>query len=584
VTATPPNDHEPDGISRRDLLRLGAATAATTALVGVARSTTAAAAGADIEELTVAQIQAAMASGELSATSLVEEYLARIDQIDVRGGLKSIIELNPDAAAIAKSLDGERKAGHVRGPLHGVPILLKDNIDTGDRMQTTAGSRALVGRPPAEDATLVKGLRAAGAVILGKTNMSEWANFRSTTSTSGWSGRGHLCHNPYALDRNPSGSSSGSGAAVSANLTAVSLGSETDGSIVSPAGVDGVVGLKPTVGLVSRYGVIPISKTQDTVGPHTRTVADAAAVLNAIVSRVADPRDPATNTGRNLIPADYTAFLRSNLSGRRIGVARKGVTGYSNFTDAVFEDAILAMRNAGATIVAADIPTIDEINSSLDELIVLIWDFKEDLNAYLGHRTAVAAGNHPTMASIIAFNKADEIELKYFGQEWFEMAESRTMFGTQLTLQMYRDAVANGKRRGGTQGIDAVVAAHNLDAIVAPTGHPAWTTDLINADHFLGASSGIAAIAGYPIINVPMGNVFGLPVGISFMGPAFSEPKLIAAASGFEAATKARILPQFLQTLPLEQAVAPRRVRTDSSTGGANTGGDNQSSRHLRHL
>ena len=559
--STPGDGHDPDGISRRDLLRLGAATAATTALVGVARSTTAAAASSDIEELTVAQIQAAMGKGGFSAQSLVERYLARIDQIDVRGGLKSIIELNPDAQAIAKQMDAERKAGRVRGPLHGVPILLKDNIDTHDRMQTTAGSRALVGTPPPQDATLVKGLRAAGAVILGKTNMSEWANFRSTHSTSGWSGRGHQCHNPYALDRNASGSSSGSGAAVSANLTAVSLGSETDGSIVSPANNNGVIGLKPTVGLVSRGGVIPISHSQDTVGPHTRTVADAAAVLNAIVARTADPRDPATSVGRDRIPADYSAFVTSSLRGKRIGIARDGVTGYSTQTDAIYEDAIQAMRDAGAVVLdPVDVPTIGEINSSPDEFIVLIWEFKDDLNAYLATRTGtLAVGSNKTLAGLIAFNEADEIELKYFGQEIFLLAEARDFFGTPITPAMYAAALANGKARGGANGIDKVFADNNLDALVAPTGHPAWTTDLINGDHFLGASSSIAAIAGYPIINVPMGNSFGLPVGISFMGPAFSEPKLIAAASGFEAATKARILPQFVQTLPLEQAVPPRR-------------------------
>jgi amidase len=557
-----PND---DGISRRDLLRLGAATAATTALVGVARSTTAVAASSDLEELTIAQIQAGMGRGGFSAQTLVERYQARIEQIDVRGGLRSIIELNPDASAIAKSLDAERSAGRVRGPLHGVPILLKDNIDTHDRMQTTAGSRALVGTPPAQDATLVKGLRAAGAVILGKTNMSEWANFRSIHSTSGWCGRGHQCHNPYALDRNASGSSSGSGAAASANLTAVSLGSETDGSIVSPANVDGVVGLKPTVGLVSRGGVIPISHSQDTVGPHTRTVADAAAVLNAIVTRIADPRDPATSVGRNRIPADYSAFVSSTgLRGKRIGVAREGVTGYSTQTDAIYEDAIQAMRNAGAVVLdPIDIPTIGEINSSPDEFIVLIWEFKDDLNAYLATRTGtLAVGSNKTLAGLIAFNEADEIELKYFGQEIFLLAEARDFFGTPITPTMYAAALANGRARGGANGIDKVFADNNLDALVAPTGHPAWTTDLINGDHFLGASSSAAAIAGYPIVNVPMGNSFGLPVGISFMGPAFSEPMLIGVASGFEAATKARIVPQFLQTLPLEQAVPPRRGKS----------------------
>jgi amidase len=541
------------------------------ALVGVARSIPAAAAGSDIEEITVARIQAAMASGELSARSLVEKYLERIEAIDRNGPhLNSVIETNPDAEAIARQLDAERRAGHVRGPLHGVPVLLKDNIDTHDRMQTTAGSLALVGRPASSDATVAAKLRAAGAVIMGKTNLSEWANFRSLHSSSGWCGRGHQCNNPYAIDRNPCGSSSGSGAAPSANLTAVSIGTETDGSIVCPANANGVVGLKPTVGLVSRAGVIPISHSQDTIGPHTRTVADAAAVLDAIASRTPDSRDAATNHGRTL-PASYSSFVTANgLRGKRIAVAREGVTGYSEEVDAAYEDAIAAIRAAGATVFdPADIPTIGEINSSLDEFIVLVFEFKDDLNKYLATRSGIALdreGFARTLGGLIAYNdRHADTELKFFEQEIFHFAEDRNLFGIDLTEALYLEALANDIRRGGADGIDALLRSMTprLDAIVAPTGAPAWTTDLINGDHFLGASSSAAAIAGYPIINVPMGNVFGLPMGISFMGTAFSEGTLIACAAGFEAQAKARRVPKLLATLPLEGGAPRRRRRKD---------------------
>lgn len=441
-----------------------------------------------------------------------------------------------------------------RQPGDGIPILLKDNIDTADQMMTTAGSLALVGDPPAQDATVAAKLREAGAVLLGKTNMSERANFRSFHSSSGWSGRGGQTRNPYALDRNPCGSSSGSGAAVAANLCAASLGTETDGSIVCPATINGVVGIKPTVGLTSRAGVVPISHSQDTIGPHARTVADAAAVLGALVG--VDPRDPATQASEGKFHTDYTQFLDPNgLSGARIGVARSGgFFGYSEETDAVIEAAIQAMRDAGAVIIdPANIPTADQLASDLAEIIVLVYEFKRDLNAYLATRAGVPI---QTLADAIAFNLAHaDVELKYFLQEWFDLAEAEA-----FSEQEYLEALARGRSLAREQGIDAVMDQFALDALVAPTGSPAWPIDLINGDHFLGASSSPAAVAGYPIINVPAGDAFGLPIGISFMGRAFSEPTLIKVASGFEHVTRARRPPEFLTTLPLD-GTGPQTAR-----------------------
>ncbi len=557
----------PEDLSRRTFLRLGALAGASAPLAGMlggapeASATPSAtpdaprpmsAAAVALEEATIADLQAAMTRGGLTSLALVNMYLERIQSIDVNGpSLNSILEVNPEARRIARQLDRERRDGHVRGPLHGIPVLLKGNIDTADRMTSTAGSLALVGDAPSQDATVAARLRAAGAVILGKTNLSEWANFRGVNSTSGWSGQGGQTRNPYVLDRNPCGSSSGSGASVAANLCAAGLGTETDGSIVCPASLNGVVGIKPTVGLTSRAGVVPISHTQDTVGPHARTVADAAAVLSALVG--VDPRDPQTAASAGHFSTDYTQFLDSDgLRGARIGVMRGGgVTGYSRETDRLYEEAIAAMAAAGAVIVdPAELPTIDELVADPSEFIVLVYEFKRDLNAYLTTRTGVPIH---TLADAIAFNNAHaQQELKWFGQELFELAES-----DPFTEEEYLAALETGHRLAGTDGIDAILAEESLDALVAPTGSPAWPTDLVNGDHFLGASSGPAAVAGYPIINVPMGLAFGLPVGISFMAGAFSEPTLIKLASGFEAATRARRRPTYLPTLPLPEGINP---------------------------
>ncbi len=535
---------------RKKFLGSAAAAAATPTLISLARAGAARAAGPapELEEATIAQLQAALTSGGTTALALVQKYQARIKVLDK--GVHSILELNPDAEPIARDLDAERKSGHVRGPLHGIPILLKGNIDTGDLMQTSAGSLALVGTPPAKDSTVAANLRKGGAVILGKTNLSEWANFRGFNSTSGWSGAGGLTNNPYVLDRNACGSSSGSGAAASASFCAAGLGTETDGSIVCPANENGVVGIKPTVGLTSRAGVVPIAHSQDTVGPHARTVADAAAVLNAIVSRTADPRDPATSAGRDKIPADYTAFLDTNgLRGARIGIPRTGVFDtIPTIVSNAFDAAVDAMRSAGAIIVdPAEIPTIADINSQPWEINVLLHEFKLDLNAYLATRTGVPIH---TLADAIAFNEAHaDQELKWFGQELFELAQDEVLFGGVD----YATSLASERNAGGPAGIDATLAANNLDALIMPTDTPAWTTDLVLGDHFIFGTSSASAQAGYPIINMPMGNVFGLPVGMSFVGTAFSEGKLIKLASGFEAATKARIKPTFLPTLPTGQ-------------------------------
>jgi amidase len=534
-------------LNRRKLLQLGAAAAAAPAVAGVvAERARAAKPHQQLEEMTIAQMQRELASGRLTARELTEQYLDRIEAIDRRGPkLNAVLEVNRDAEEIARDRDRERRDGRIRGPLHGIPVLIKGNIDTADRMSTTAGSLALLGRAPSQDATVAKRLRDAGAVILGKANLSEWANFRGFQSSSGWSGVGGQTRNPYFLDRNPCGSSSGSGSALSANLCAATLGTETDGSIVCPSSLCGVVGIKPTVGLTSRAGVVPIAHSQDTVGPHGRTVADAAAVLGALTG--VDPRDPATAASAGKFRSDYTRFVDPNgLRGARIGVLRAGVTGYSPETDDVYEDALEALRAGGATLVdPADLPTIDEINAGDAEITVLLYEFKRDLNAYLATRTGIPVR---TLAETIAFNEAHaDRELKWFGQELFELAEA-----DPFDEATYRASLARARAIGGALGIDAVLAAHHLDALVAPTGSPAWPIDLVNGDHFLGASSAPAAIAGYPIVNVPAGDAFGLPVGLSIMGTAWSEPTLIKLASGFEAVARARRKPEFEPTLPFE--------------------------------
>lgn len=495
-----------------------------------------------LDEVTLADLQSAMASGRMTARSITQQYIDRIHALDRTGPtLRAVLEINPDALSIADGLDRERKAGKVRGALHGIPMLIKDNIDTADRMTTTAGSYALAGSIALRDATIAAKLRAAGAILLGKTNLSEWANFRSTHSTSGWSGRGGQAKNPYVLDRNPCGSSSGSGAAVSANMCAVAIGTETDGSIVCPSSANGIVGIKPTLGLVSRAGIIPIAHSQDTAGPMTRTVRDAAILLNVLVG--VDPRDPVTSSGtRGQI--DYTTFLDANgLRGARIGVARTKFFGYSDVTDKLINDAIDAMKANGAVIVdPANIETAGKFDDS--EFDVLLYEFKADLNNYLaslGPRAPVKS-----LQDIIAYNdKHRDQEMPFFGQEIMIQAQAKG----PLTEKKYLDELASNLKMSRTDGIDATMDKYKLDAIVAPTGSPAWTTDLINGDHFSGASSTPAAVAGYPNINVPAGFSHGLPVGISFFGRAYSEPTLIKLAFSFEQLTKHRRAPQFIPTL-----------------------------------
>ena len=499
-----------------------------------------------LEELTVTQLQEAMAAGRYTSRRLVELYTERINAID-RGGpaLRSIIELNPDALSIAEALDAERKSGRVRGPLHGIPVVVKDNIDTGDRMMTTAGSLALAGAPAPRDAFIISKLRAAGAVILGKTNLSEWANFRSSKSTSGWSARGGQVNNPYALDRNPCGSSSGTGAAVAANLSAIGVGTETDGSIVCPSGANALVGIKPTVGLVSRTGIIPISHTQDTAGPMTRTVADAAVLLAAMSGP--DPADAATVASNGKSSADYTAALKiDGLKGARIGVARKHYFGYSVVADKLMEQAINDLKAQGATIVdPADIPTASRLDDC--EFDILLYEFKADLNKYLASRGASVPVH--SLKDLIAFNiREREREMPYFEQETLVRAEKKG----PLTTPAYHQALTTCRTRARSLGIDAVMNRLRLVAIVAPTGSPAWTTDLINGDHFLGASSTPAAVAGYPSISVPAGFVRGLPVGMSFIGRAWSEATLIRLAYAYEQATKHRKPPTFPPTVRTE--------------------------------
>jgi amidase len=483
-----------------------------------------------------------MKSGRFSARSLVEKYVARIDEIDKRGpAVNAIIELNPDAPSIADELDRERKAKGPRGPMHGIPVLIKDNIDTADRMMTTAGSLALVGSKPLKDSFVAQKLRTAGAVILGKTNLSEWANIRSSHSVSGWSGRGGLTKNPYSLDRNPCGSSSGTGAGISANLAAVGIGTETDGSIVCPSSSNGLAGIKPTVGLVSRGGIIPISHSQDGAGPMCRTLRDAAILLGALTG--VDPDDPATAASAGKAQPDYAQYCDPNgLKGARIGVARK-YFGFSDAVDALMEQSLNVLKQQGATLVdPADIGTLGKFDDT--ELLVFMYELKADLNAYLARLGPGAAVR--TLQDIIDFNDRNrEKEMPYFGQDLFLKAQSKG----PLTEKAYVDALAKNHQLARTEGIDALMDQHQLDAIVAPTGGPAWLTDLVNGDHVAGGSSNAAAVAGYPNINVTAGFLSGLPVGISFFGRAWSESTLIKLAYSFEQATKARRAPQFLSSV-----------------------------------
>lgn len=499
----------------------------------------------ELAEMTVTQLQDGMKGGRLTSRGITQAYLGRIAALDRQGPtLRAVLETNADALHIAAQLDQERKQGKVRGPLHGIPVIVKDNIDTHDKMQTTAGSLALEGNIAERDSFLVERLRAAGAVILAKANLSEWANFRSSRSSSGWSGRGRQCRNPYVLDRNPSGSSSGSACAVSANCCAVAVGTETDGSIVSPSNACGIVGIKPTVGLVSRAGVIPIAHSQDTAGPMCRTVADAAALLGAMTG--VDPRDPATAASEGHVAPDYTAFLDLNgLRGTRIGVQRR--SGPNPVVNQLVEDAIKALRDHGADVVdPADIETAGQLGNN--ERDVLQYEFKADLNAYLA--TMPANVKNRTLADIIAFNEANkDREMPYFGQETFVTCQAKG----PLTEQAYLDARAKCTELTRAKGIDATMDKHGLDAMMGPTGGPAGLVDLVTlgGGGGGGGSSQFPAVSGYPHITVPAGWYMGLPMGISFYARAWSEPVLIKIAYAFEQATKARKAPTFIPTLVL---------------------------------
>ncbi len=560
--------------------------------------------GSDIptrhNEATVAQLQAEMASGELTSVELTREYIARINGLNSRGpGVNAVIELNPDALAMARHADSLRRRGVVLGPLHGIPVLLKDNIDTGDKMQTSAGSFALVGTPPVRDSTVAGNLRAGGAVILGKTTLSEWANFRSFESISGWSGRGGQAHNPYGIDRNPCGSSSGSGAAASANFATVSIGSETDGSIVCPGNANGVVAIKPTVGLTSRAGVVPISHTQDTIGPHARTVADAAAALSVIQSRMYDGRDQATGSvplgwrGRfprpTNVPTDYTQFLDPNgLKGARIGITRGGLGGFDPLVPtpapvtAAIEAAFKALSDAGATVIDLDAAGFT-FTPAAGEFGILLYDFKNDVQAYFATRVGVPVAGG-TLQTAIDFNNAHaDVEMPYFNQDIFDLANSLSttdpnaaqdpgLFGSNAAGQASYNISLDLDQAAGVS-MDQALSMFSLDAVVSATDNPAWSTDLIYGDHFIFGTSGLAAGPGYPIVQVPAGMVFGVPLGISFFGTAFSEPTLIKLASGYEAATQVRAhnLPTFAATAPFDHIQGPLQQSASGTQAGAAT-------------
>ena len=538
-------------MKRRTFLHSAAATSAL-ALVNIASSKTPQAVKAstiqppadfELEEMSINDLQQHMQSGRFSSQSLVEKYFNRINEIDKAGpALNSVIELNPEAESIAAVLDKERKEKGARGPLHGIPILIKDNIDTADRMMTTAGSLALVGSKRAQDAFVVKRLREAGAVILGKTNLSEWANFRSAHSSSGWSGRGGQTKNPYAVDRNPCGSSSGSGVAPSANLCAAAIGTETDGSVVCPSSANSLVGIKPTVGLVSRSGIIPIAHSQDTAGPMARTVTDAVILLGIMTGQ--DTRDPIISESRGKALSDYTKFLnKDGLKGIRLGVARK-YFGFNDRVDKLMNERLDELKRLGATLIdPADIPTSGKFDDS--ELEVLLYEFKADLNKYLA---GLQSSSVRTLKDVIEFNEKNrDKEMPYFGQDLFIKAQEKG----PLTSPKYIQALKKNHLMSRTQGIDFVMKQHRLDALIAPTGGPAWPTDLVNGDHFTGGYSTASAVAGYPHITVPAGYVFGMPVGISFFAGPYSEPKLIKMAYAFEQVTKAREIPKFLEKVNL---------------------------------
>jgi amidase len=527
-------------MNRRGFLRVGVAGSAGMGMVvrGEAGSGVAA---PELAEVSISGLRKAIDSGKWSVADIVAGYLARIEALDRSGpAINSVIEVNPDALSIARQLDDERLQGRGRGPLHGIPILIKDNIDTADRMRTSAGSLALAESIAARDAFVAERLRAAGAVILGKTNLSEWANFRSSRSTSGWSGRGGQTRNPYALDRNPCGSSSGSGAAVAASLCAAAIGTETDGSIVCPSNANSLVGIKPTLGLISRSGIIPISHSQDTAGPMARTVTDAAILLSALTG--VDPRDAATRSSRSHIESDYTRFLDPRgLKGARIGIARN-YFGFNERVDKLLEEALDVMKRQGAILVdPVNDPTRGEYDES--ELEVMLYEFKADLNAYL--KTAGPGAVARTIDQVIEFNEKNRArEMQYFGQEIMIRAAAKG----PLTEPAYRRALARNLRLSRTNGIDAMIRTHRLDAIVAPTGGTPWLTDFANGDHFSGGFSTAAAVAGYPHLTVPAGYLHGLPVGISFFGGAWTEGRLIRIAYAFEQASKYRKAPRFLPT------------------------------------
>jgi amidase len=503
-----------------------------------ATTATRAAPAPDVAELSATDARGKLESGELTSRALTQAYLDRIASVDKAGpALNSVIELNPDALKEADAMDAERRAGKVRGPMHGIPVLLKDNIDAVG-MANSAGSLALADNRPAKDAFIVARLRASGAIILGKTNLSEWANFRSTRSTSGWSSRGGQTRNAYVLDRNPCGSSAGTGTAIAASLASIGVGTETDGSILCPASVNGLVGLKPTVGLVSRSGIIPISVSQDTAGPMGRSVADVAMLLNALAG--VDEADPAGHAAAGNVPEDYSAFLKTDsLKGKRFGLLRQAM-GYHPDVDAATEKSIAALKAAGAEVIDVKIDTYDKWNAP--EYEVLLYEFKDGLNTYLKN----AGSPHASLEALIAWNKANaDKAMPIFGQEIFELAQSKG----PLTDPAYIKARNDARRLAGKEGLIAVLDKNNLDALIAPSMSPAWPTDPVLADHFVGAGYGVAAVAGTPSITVPMGDVRELPIGLAFMGRAYSEPELLGFAYAFEQATKARKAPNYRPTL-----------------------------------